>query len=105
MALVESDVPNATSGRYISTPRPTRRWSGPPTSGHLRIRRAKRHITMTRLKSCPRQCPPERQSAWVTYLHGIAIAVALACAAPSIRAENRDTNGSVRYPHADQGAG
>src|SRR5438128_1630876 len=60
---------------------------------------------MTRLKSCPRQCPPERQSAWVTYLPGIAIAVALACAAPSIRAENRDTNGSVRYPHADQGAG
>ena len=30
MALDASDVPNATSRRYISTPRPTRRWSGPP---------------------------------------------------------------------------
>ena len=44
-ALDGSDAPNATSHRYISTPRPTRRWSGPPTSGYLRIRRATRHIT------------------------------------------------------------
>ena len=45
MAINASDVPNATSCRYISTPRPSSRRSSPSTSGYLRIRRAKRHIT------------------------------------------------------------
>jgi hypothetical protein len=35
MALDASDAPTATSRRYLSTPRPTRRWRGPPTSGDL----------------------------------------------------------------------
>ena len=45
-AIYESDAPNAQSCRYIPTPSPTRRWSGPPTSGYLRIRRTKCHLTL-----------------------------------------------------------
>src|SRR5574341_1352637 len=44
MAPDQSDAPHAASGRHISTPCPTRRWSSPPTSGYLRIRRAQHHF-------------------------------------------------------------
>src|SRR5215510_12434713 len=50
--------------------------------------------------------PPEKPFAWATSLPRIAIALALAYAAPSRRVDNRDTHAScVRAPHADHRAG